>query len=75
MFNPIPQIPALAEDLPNLVECKHGIMRCTCGVCLKHPHSVAVKGGHVVGSSGSGPAYITNPWAGQRNNSGSYYDF
>jgi hypothetical protein len=47
--------------LDPLGRCKHGLMRCTCGVCTKHPLSVAVKGGHVVGSSSSSPTVITNP--------------
>ena len=44
-----------------LDRCKHGLMRCTCGVCTKHPFSVAVKGGHVVGTSSGNPTHITNP--------------
>ena len=75
MFKPILEPPEPADDLPRLVYCKHGLIECCCGVCTKHPHSVAVKGGHVVGSSAGGPTYITNPWAGQRNNSDSYYYF
>ena len=42
-----------------LGECCHGMMRCTCGVCTKHPMSVSVKGGHVVGSSSSNSTNIT----------------
>jgi hypothetical protein len=44
-----------------LGKCKHGMMRCTCGVCTKHPLSVAVKGGHVVGTSSGSPTHLTNP--------------
>jgi len=75
MFNHISQPPKPIEDLSRLVYCPHGLIKCCCGVCTKHPHSVVVKGGHVVGSSSGRPTYVTNPWAGQRNNSGSYYDF
>ena len=49
----------LLAILNPLGECKHGLMRCTCGVCSKHPFSVAVKGGHVVGTSSSSPTYLT----------------
>jgi hypothetical protein len=35
-------------------ECDHGMMRCTCGVCTKHPMSVSIKGGHVKGTSSGG---------------------
>lgn len=56
----IPKPPEPAEDLPRLVYCKHGLIECCCGVCTKHPLSVAVKGGHVVGTS-SGTPNITNP--------------
>ncbi len=69
------EIPKLAVELPRMVYCKHGLLEQCCGVCTKHPHSVAVKGGHVPGSSKSGSSYVINPWAGQNNNSGSYFDF
>ena len=39
--------------MPKLVYCKHGLIECTCGVCMKHKFSVAVKGGHVIGSTTS----------------------
>lgn len=48
----------LLNILNPLGRCKHGLIRCTCGVCTKHPLSVAKKGGHVVGSSSSSPTNI-----------------
>ena len=58
MFKSIPEPPVPAEDL--LVYCKHGMIKATCGVCNKHPNSVAVKGGHIEGSSTGGPLCLTN---------------
>ncbi len=72
MSNPIPP---LAEDLPRLVYCKHGLIECCCGMCTKHPHSVIVKGGPVKGSTSRGPAHIANPWAGKRYDNVYHYDY
>lgn len=52
--------------LYRLVRCKHGLIACTCGVCTNHEFSVAVKGGHVVGSSSGSPTDLTNPAFGWR---------
>ena len=38
--------------------CKHGLIKCTCGVCTNHKFSVAQKGGHVIGSSASHVAVV-----------------
>jgi len=51
----------LLTILDPLSECRHGMLRCTCGVCTKHPMSVIVKGGHVVGTSSGSPTHINNP--------------
>ena len=40
-------------------QCKHGMMRCACGVCTKHPMSVAIKGGHVTGTSSGNPVDLS----------------
>ena len=50
---------SVVNVLDPMGECDHGMMRCTCGVCTKHPMAVSVKGGHVVGSSSGSPTNIT----------------
>lgn len=52
--------------LYRLVRCKHGLIKCTCGVCTNNEFSVAIKGGHVVGSSSGSPTDLTNPSFGLR---------
>jgi len=69
MTNPMNVLEAMMKHIESIQEgpqprlydttyCKHGMLRCTCGVCLKHPLSVAKKGGHVVGSSGGYVAVV-----------------
>ncbi len=75
MFNHISQPPKPIEDLSRLVYCQHGLIKCCCGVCTKHPHSVAIKGGHVKDSTSRGPSHVINPWSGKRYDNIYHYDY
>ncbi len=62
MTNPMNVLEAMKRHIESIQEepqpkfydmtyCKHGQLRCTCGVCTNHPFSISRKGGHVVGTS------------------------